>query len=77
MVLDVVGHKIGDENNCMPTTAPFSVDEFWTAIFQMHHDKAFGLDGLNLAFYHRFWNLFRGDTNYAGLYSLVGWRWVA
>jgi len=54
MVLDVVGHKIGDENNCMPTTAPFSVDEFWTAIFQMHHDKAFGLDGLNLAFYHRF-----------------------
>ncbi|MCH84659.1 endonuclease/exonuclease/phosphatase family protein, partial [Trifolium medium] len=36
-------------------TAPFQIHEFKKALFSMHSDKAPGPDGLNPAFYKRFW----------------------
>ncbi|CAH9143861.1 unnamed protein product, partial [Cuscuta epithymum] len=47
-------------------TASFEVEEFRTAIFQMHSDKAPGPDGLNPAFYKRFWELCGQDIVRAG-----------
>ena len=39
--------------------APFTLDEFRVAAFQMHSNKAPGLDGLNLVFFQKFWSLVR------------------
>lgn len=41
--------------------SPFTEEEFKQATFQMHSDKAAGLDGLNPAFYQRFWDLCGND----------------
>lgn len=37
--------------------APFQISEFKKALFSMHSDKSPGPDGLNPAFYKRFWRL--------------------
>ncbi|MCH79483.1 RNA-directed DNA polymerase (Reverse transcriptase) [Trifolium medium] len=42
-------------------TQPFLEQEFKEAIFSMHPDKSPGPDGLNPAFYHRFWDDIRGE----------------
>jgi len=43
--------------------APFSKDEFKVALFQMHPDKSSRPDGLNTAFYQRFWSLFGDEVS--------------
>ena len=48
-----------DEN--IKLSAPFSIDEFKHALFQMHPDKSPGPDGLNPTFYHKFWALVGED----------------
>jgi hypothetical protein len=55
-ILQVIKSCIDGEDNCM-LVAPFNSDEFKNAVFQMHSDKAPGPDGLNPAFYKRFWSL--------------------
>lgn len=49
-VLELVQNLISREDNDL-LCAPFSNEEFRSALFQMHLDKALGLDGLNPAFY--------------------------
>ncbi|RZB54606.1 putative transcription repressor OFP9 [Glycine soja] len=53
---------ISDDDNCM-LIAPFSKDEFKVALFQMHPDKSSRPDGLNTAFYQRFWSLFGDEVS--------------
>ena len=55
-VLEVVTPKVTSEMNSI-LLAPYMPEEFQREIFQMHPDKAPGLDGNNLGFYQRFWNL--------------------
>lgn len=40
-----------------PLIRDFTVSEFKTTLFEMHSDKAQGPDGLNSAFYKKFWHL--------------------
>ena len=42
-------------------TAPFSIDEFRQAAFQMHRDKPSGPNGFNPDFYQKFWSLVGND----------------
>ncbi|MCH79947.1 hypothetical protein A2U01_0000709 [Trifolium medium] len=55
-VLHIISPCINEDDNQM-LTAPFTDEEFKAAAFQMHPDKAPGPDGLNPAFYKRFWSL--------------------
>lgn len=55
-VLNVTQAVVSDELNHM-LTASFEKDEFKEALFHMNHENTSGLDGLNAAFYRRFWNL--------------------
>lgn len=63
-VLDVVQPRVSLEDNSK-LTKEFSLEEFRLALFQMHHDKSPGPDGLNTAFYQRFWELCGGEIYYA------------
>jgi len=42
-------------------TAPFTKDEFHTALFAMQPDKCLGPDGYSPGFYQHFWNLCSDD----------------
>lgn len=44
-----------DDNQCL--LRPLEIEEFKQALIQMHSDKASELDGLNPAFFKKFWNL--------------------
>lgn len=55
-ILYMVGPRITQLDNDL-LLAPFTMEEFQRALFCMHLDKAPGPDGLNLAFYKRFWHL--------------------
>ncbi|GAU36460.1 hypothetical protein TSUD_166260 [Trifolium subterraneum] len=55
-MLDYIMPSITEENNNQ-LTSPFQIKEFKEALFAMHSDKAPGPDGLNPAFYKRFWSL--------------------
>jgi hypothetical protein len=54
--LEHISHVVNSEDNNM-LLAPFHIAEFKKALFSMHSDKAPGPDGLNPAFYKRFWHL--------------------
>lgn len=43
-------------------TAELKFEEFTEAVRSMHPDKASGLNGLNPAFFHNFWNLIGMDV---------------
>lgn len=49
-VLDCVEHRVLDSDN-VTLLSPFTMEEFTTAIAQMHLDKSPGPDGLNSAFF--------------------------
>ncbi|WJX71807.1 hypothetical protein P8452_55760 [Trifolium repens] len=55
-VSSLVHTCVTNEDN-QSLTEDFTVDEFKDALFSMHFDKAPGPDGLNPAFYKRFWDL--------------------
>lgn len=69
LVLDVVNPRVSMEDNNR-LTQPFTMEEFRLALFQMHPDKSPDPDGLNAAFYQRFWNLC-GDDIFFSLYILA------
>lgn len=59
-IISCVHSRVTSEDNLL-LTQPFSEIEFKEAIFSMHPDKSPGPDGLNPAFYHRFWDEIGGD----------------
>lgn len=65
-VLDCVEKKITDDQNSM-LLAPFTENNVKVAFFDMHPDKSPGPDGMNSAFYQRFWNTVGEDVTNACL----------
>ncbi|MCI19683.1 endonuclease/exonuclease/phosphatase family protein, partial [Trifolium medium] len=55
-VTDLMKDRVTEEDNQNLTTE-FKMEEFKKAVFSMHSDKAPGPDGLNLAFFKRFWDM--------------------
>ncbi|MCI14674.1 CNGC5-like protein, partial [Trifolium medium] len=62
--LQAVPLCLNEEDN-QKLIAPFRDEEFRDAAFQMHSDKAPSPDGLNPAFYKRFWSLCGNEVIYA------------
>ncbi|XP_057779546.1 uncharacterized protein LOC130998129 [Salvia miltiorrhiza] len=60
-VLDRLTPCINDEKNS-ELTKDFHIDEFRSALFQMHPDKSPGPDGLNPKFYQSCWNVVGEDV---------------
>lgn len=60
-VLSSIRPKISAEMN-ETLFRPFNIDEFKSAIFQMHPDKSPGSDGFNPVFYHKCWNLISDEV---------------
>lgn len=65
LVLNVVKPIVDDAGNSI-LLAPFSLEEFRIATFQMHPDKSPEPDGFNPAFYQRFWDEIGKDIYDAG-----------
>ncbi|MCH80235.1 hypothetical protein A2U01_0001001 [Trifolium medium] len=65
-VLNYIIPSITEADNNQLTT-PFQIKEFKEALFAMHSDKAPGPDGLNPAFYKRFWSLCGVEIFNAGI----------
>jgi hypothetical protein len=55
-VTNLMCGRVTDEDN-HSLIREFRIEEFKEALFSMHSDKAPGPDGLNPAFYKRFWEL--------------------
>ena len=60
-MLECVEKRVSDATNDL-LIASFTLEEFRTTIFQMHSDKSPGPDGLNPAFFQRFWPLLGNDV---------------
>jgi hypothetical protein len=54
--LEYISPRVTEVDNGM-LLSPFNISEFKKALYSMHSDKAPGPDGLNPAFYKRFWHL--------------------
>jgi hypothetical protein len=52
--------QVSEEENKV-LTAPFSVEEVKTAVFDMEHNKAPGPDGFPTEFYQFFWDIVKPD----------------
>lgn len=63
-VLVSIGSRITTDQNELLTTR-FTVEEVNSAIFSMHPDKSPGPDGMNPAFYQRFWDIIGNDVSSA------------
>ncbi|KAK2438202.1 hypothetical protein QL285_023013 [Trifolium repens] len=59
-VLSLIAPRITQEDNDR-LVLPITKEELREALFQMHPDKAPGLDGFNPAFYQHFWDLCGDD----------------
>ncbi|KAH9684396.1 reverse transcriptase domain-containing protein [Citrus sinensis] len=59
--LQCVATKVTSEHNSM-LLAPFSAIEVKDAVFGMHPDKSPGPDGMNPAFYQKFWHIVGEDV---------------
>lgn len=55
-ILECVGEKVTTEQNSL-LQQPVTWEEVRDAVFNMHPDKATGLDGLNPGFYQSFWQV--------------------
>lgn len=55
-VIRHVSRRLNDDDN-ETLLRPLEAGEFKYALFQMHPDKAPGPDGLDSAFFKRFWNI--------------------
>lgn len=54
--LEYISPRVTEVDNGI-LLSPFNISEFKKALYSMHSDKAPGPDGLNPAFYKRFWHL--------------------
>jgi hypothetical protein len=54
--LEYINLRVNEDDNSM-LLAQFHISEFKKVVFSMHSDKSPGPDGLNPAFYKRFWHL--------------------
>lgn len=59
-LIEVVHARVSPSDN-LYLLRDFRIEEFKEALYQMHPNKSLGLDGLNAAFYRRFWNLCGDD----------------
>lgn len=59
-VLVPVSRVVTDDDN-LALLAPFTLEEFRTALFSMNSDKVPGPDGFNPSFYQHFWSLIGPD----------------
>jgi len=64
--LEYISPSVSDEDNSN-LLALFQISEFKKALFSMHNDKSPDPDGLNPAFYKRFWRLCRMELFHAGV----------
>lgn len=53
--------RITEEDNDY-LSGQFNEDEVKRALFQMHPEKALGVDGFSVMFYQRFWEVVKDDT---------------
>ena len=65
-VLTCIESSIIEDQNTM-LLAPFSASEVKDALFEMHPDKSPGPDGMNPAFYQKFWHIVGKDVVHASL----------
>lgn len=63
-VLEIIGSRISMVQNEMLTES-FTAEEVRIAVFSMHPDKSPGPDGMNPAFYQRFWKIIGNDVSSA------------
>lgn len=61
VVVSAVHERISVDDN-IKLTAPFCIEEFRSALYQMDPDKAPGPEGLNPVFYRRFWDFCGEET---------------
>ncbi|KAH9680917.1 reverse transcriptase domain-containing protein [Citrus sinensis] len=61
-VLDCVKVRINAEKN-QTLMEPFTAVDVRDSIFSMHPDKSSGLDGMNPAFYQKFWHIVGNDIS--------------
>ena len=59
--MDVVSPYVLDDHKGI-LMVDFSRDEICDAIFSIYQDKSPGPDGMNLAFYQRYWDIVSGDV---------------
>ncbi|XP_038708495.1 uncharacterized protein LOC120003549 [Tripterygium wilfordii] len=72
-IIETVTSRVTDEMN-ESLLRPFSEAEVAKSLFQMHPLKAPGLDGLNALFYHRHWDIVKGEVTEFCLDVLNGGR---
>ena len=65
-ILACVATKITAEQN-QELLEPFTATDVRDALFSMHPDKSPGLDGMNPAFFQKFWHIVGGDVTAACL----------
>ena len=65
-VLACIESSITEDQNTM-LLAPFSASEVKDTLFEMHPDKSPGPDGMNPAFYQKFWHIVGKDVVQASL----------
>lgn len=70
-VLDHVPHCITEDDNAA-LMAPFSKEEIFSALQQMHPCKAPGPDGMHAIFYLRFWHIIGDDVTHYVSHVLHG-----
>jgi len=64
--VEYIDQRVTEEDNGK-LLAPFNISEFKKALFSMHSDKAPGPDGLNPAFYKKFWHLCGMEIYHTGI----------
>ncbi|KAJ9558242.1 hypothetical protein OSB04_012856 [Centaurea solstitialis] len=67
-VIEVMAPMISETDNAR-LVAPFTIDEFQRALFEMNPDKSPGPDGYNPGFYQHFWSLVGSDV----FHTCCGW----
>lgn len=69
-ILQCVEPKVDENLNAMLCT-PFTAAEIRKAIFDMHPDKALGIEGMSILFYQNLWEIIGGEVTEAVLRFLM------
>ena len=65
-VLDTVDRIVTDDMRHI-LLLPYTENEVWVALFQMHPSKSPGLDGMSPYFFQKFWHIIGPDVTSAVL----------